>query len=236
VRLFAQFRSGEIAVLCSVAVLAIGFDEPCASCAILARPTLSLSMHIQQAGRVLRPFEGKADALILDHAGNTLRHGRPEDFVPPAALSQIDKRSDHKDKAERAALAACPACNAVYPSSARVCPECGHIRVRKSALVVVEGELRMVDADAHPEIAESAPTHAEVHAFYRMMLWACEMRGWKPGRAYFLTLRRFKLREHYQLPSEWRNHGPVPPDDAADRWLRNEVRRAAIAYQAGQAA
>ncbi len=234
-RLFAQFRAGEINVLCSVAVLAIGFDEPCASCAILARPTLSLSLHIQQAGRVLRPFDGKRDALILDHAGNTLRHGRPEDFVPPAALSQIDKRSDHKDKAERAEVASCPACGAVYPSASRVCPECGHIRVRKTKLVVLDGELRYVDVDECPE-AIGEPTMEDVRVFYRQMLWACESRGWKTGRAYYLTLRRFRLRDNHPLPKDWRLHGPIPPDDAADRWLRNEVRRAAIAYQAGKAA
>ena len=27
-----------------------------------------------------------------------------------------------------------------------------------------------------------------------MMMWACDHRGWKPGRAYYLTLRRFRLR------------------------------------------
>ncbi len=35
---------GDTRVLCSVAVLAVGFDEPAASCAILARPTLSMSL------------------------------------------------------------------------------------------------------------------------------------------------------------------------------------------------
>jgi superfamily II DNA or RNA helicase len=76
--LFAAFRAGTIRVLCSVFVLAIGFDEPRASCVILARPTLSLSLHIQQLGRGLRPFEGKADCLVLDHACNVARHGRVE--------------------------------------------------------------------------------------------------------------------------------------------------------------
>lgn len=234
-QLFAQFRAGEIKVLCSVAVLAVGFDEPCASCAILARPTLSLGLHIQQSGRVLRPFEGKVDALLLDHAGNTLRHGRPEDFVPPSTLSEIDKRSDRKTKGERAEVATCPVCSTVYPSSSRTCPECGHIRVRKTALVVLEGELRRVDLDEQPAVADE-PTDLDVRGFYRMMLYACEARSWKPGRAYYLTLRRFKLRENYPLPRGWQSDTPLPPDDAADRWLHNEVKRAQIAYKSRVAA
>ena len=52
-------------------------------------------------GRVPRPFAGKIDALILDHAGNTLGHGKLEDFEPPAELSTIEKR---KDKRAGAAL------------------------------------------------------------------------------------------------------------------------------------
>jgi DNA repair protein RadD len=230
-RLFAQFRAGEIKVLCSVAVLAIGFDEPCASCAILARPTLSLSLHIQQAGRVLRPFEGKSDALLLDHAANTVRHGRPEDFVPPSVLSEIDRHSDRKRKDARADVAACSVCGAVYPAASRACPDCGHLRVRKTAVVVVDGELRRVDVDEHPEAAEG-PTASEVRDFYRMMSWACASRGWKRGRAYYLTLRRFRLRDGYRLPSDWSLDDPLPPDEAADRWLTNENRRAQIAYRA----
>jgi len=232
--LFERFRSGEVRVLCSVGVLAVGFDEPCAACAILARPTLSLSLHIQQAGRVLRPFAGKADALLLDHAANTLRHGRPEDFRPPDSLSEVSKRTDRKQKGERAALVTCPECAAVYRATERVCPQCGHIRVRQTAMVVLDGELQRVDLDDHPE-AGAEPTEDDVHAFYRMMLWACEARDWKPGRAYYLTLARFKFRANFSLPRWWRTSAPLPPDDAADRWLRAELTRCRIAYKAARA-
>jgi DNA repair protein RadD len=50
--LFALFDARKVQVLCSVGVLAIGFDAPIAACAILARPTLSLALHIQQAAPV----------------------------------------------------------------------------------------------------------------------------------------------------------------------------------------
>nr|WP_207173461.1 helicase-related protein [Halochromatium glycolicum] len=82
-RIIDAFRTGEIKVLSSVNVLGIGFDYPGASCAILARPTLSEALHMHQMGRAIRKAEGKTDAVILDHAGNTLRFGLPEHFEVP---------------------------------------------------------------------------------------------------------------------------------------------------------
>ena len=52
-----RFRNGEITVLSSVACLSIGFDAPAASCLVLARPTKSLTLHLQQIGRGLRPSD-----------------------------------------------------------------------------------------------------------------------------------------------------------------------------------
>ena len=106
---------------------------------------------------MLRPFEGKHDALILDHAANALRHGRPEDFVPPQSLSHIDKRADRKTKDDRAEAVTCQVCLHVYPAASRTCPECGHIRARKTASVVLDGELQQVDLDDQPQAANEPP-------------------------------------------------------------------------------
>ncbi len=70
-----RLSSGRTQVLCNVGVLTEGWDCPATSCAILARPTQSVGLYLQMAGRILRPHPGKLDALILDHAGCTLQHG-----------------------------------------------------------------------------------------------------------------------------------------------------------------
>ena len=138
---FAQFDRGEIKVLSSVGVLGVGFDSPIASCAILARPTLSTMLHIQQSGRVIRPSEGKVDAVILDHAANSLRHGLPIDFVPPTELSEIDRASDKKRKdAERSELTTCRNCECIYDRSEDACPECGTPRTVHTKVDRVGGE------------------------------------------------------------------------------------------------
>ena len=78
-----KFARGEIRLLTNVALLGEGFDlsaiagtDVTIDAVILARPTQSLGLFLQQIGRALRPASGKI-AIILDHAGNTLRHGLP---------------------------------------------------------------------------------------------------------------------------------------------------------------
>lgn len=68
------FRKGDIQVLVNCMVLTEGFDAPIASCAVIARPTKSTPLYVQMVGRVLRPFPGKKDALVLDIAGATEEH------------------------------------------------------------------------------------------------------------------------------------------------------------------
>lgn len=113
-----RFRSGSLTVLSSVGVLTEGFDAPRAEVCILARPTMSLALYMQMIGRVLRPFGGKAGALVHDHAGNAIRFGGPTE---PRDYSLAASRT----KQQRPLHMACPLCLAVIPVSAVTCPECG---------------------------------------------------------------------------------------------------------------
>ena len=200
--LFAAFRRGDIKVLCSIGVLAVGFDEPVASCAVLARPTLSLSLHIQQAGRVMRPHEGKTDCIILDHAGNVQRHGRVEDFEPPE-LSEIDRHSDRKKKADSVTeLRPCPECRAVLEPKQRVCPECGHEISRAAEVIHIDAELTESTAAA-VERAE----RDQMRDLYLQLRYIGDSRGYKPGWAFM------KLKDAYgfSAPYGWKDLSPVPP-------------------------
>lgn len=70
----ARYSRGDVQVVCNCMVLTEGWDAPWTSAAVIARPTSSASLYVQMAGRALRPYPGKADALILDVAGVTGRH------------------------------------------------------------------------------------------------------------------------------------------------------------------
>lgn len=69
-----RFGDGDLDVIVNCMVLTEGFDEPRASCAIIARPTRSAALYVQMVGRVLRRFPGKTDALVLDVVGASLDH------------------------------------------------------------------------------------------------------------------------------------------------------------------
>lgn len=221
--LFARFDSREIRVLCSVGVLSIGFDAPVASCAVLARPTLSLALHVQQGGRVLRPFSGKTDALILDHAANTLRHGLLEDFVPPCELSMIDSTADRKKRREPLQAWVCPNCEAVNRAYADMCDECGQPRYRRTHAVVLDGELREVLEIPGEPLPGATPQH--VQDFYLMARWHAEHLGFNDGWAYYATMRRFGLQADLAkrlVPWRLREERAIAPDLEAKRWFRAE--------------
>jgi superfamily II DNA or RNA helicase len=81
----------------------------------LVRPTQSLTLHLQQIGRALRPKPHKA--VILDHAGNLLEHGLPDED----RLWSLDGMKRSKSQ-----LKTCPQCQAINPFKAVLCEACGH--------------------------------------------------------------------------------------------------------------
>ncbi|MBX3264844.1 MAG: DEAD/DEAH box helicase [Labilithrix sp.] len=61
-----DFREERTQVLCNVAVLTEGFDDPGVSCVAMARPTRSEGLYAQCVGRGTRLHPGKTDCLVLD--------------------------------------------------------------------------------------------------------------------------------------------------------------------------
>lgn len=149
-----RFRYGDIQILSSVAVLAVGFDAPEASCIVMARPTMSEMLFIQQAGRGPRLCEGKNDVILLDHAGNCARFGLPQNFVIPDLDNGTGKnkktveRDGHETKP-------CSECGFMILVGEKVCHNCGHERTRQSSVVQVDGDLIPLspEAEAHQKFA-----------------------------------------------------------------------------------
>lgn len=77
--ILAKFKAGIIKVVVNVGTLTTGFDYPELDTAIIARPTMSLSLWYQMVGRVIRPCPGK-DGWIIDLGGNLRRFGKVEDL------------------------------------------------------------------------------------------------------------------------------------------------------------
>ena len=141
--LIAEFGRGAINVLTSCDLISEGFDVPGIVSAILLRPTQSLSLYLQQVGRALRVAPGKPHALILDHVGNSARHGMPDDV---REWSLIGREGGRKSKAGEASARQCPTCYAMSPAAARACRECGaEFPAKPREVEVREGELSEVD-------------------------------------------------------------------------------------------
>jgi DNA repair protein RadD len=140
----ADFAAGRVKILTNVDLVGEGFDLPAIEAAILLRPTKSLTIFLQQVGRCLRPVAGKT-ALILDHAGNTFRHGLPDD---PRQWSLETTPKKKPGEAKEAAVKPCPSCQAVIRSTRRVCPYCGtDIAPPLNLPETVDGRLVEIDAE-----------------------------------------------------------------------------------------
>jgi superfamily II DNA or RNA helicase len=120
----ARLASGQTTVICNYGVLTEGFDCPRVSCIVLARITASRTLFRQMAGRGLRPYQGKADCVILDHGGNALRHGNVDYDVPYTI--------EGRPKKEKPEIIQCPDCALIVAYGTRVCPECGAVLVEMS--------------------------------------------------------------------------------------------------------
>lgn len=79
-RLINDFKQadGRLQVLVNVELFTEGFDCPAIDFVLLARPTRSLTLYLQQVGRALRPPPSGDEVLILDYAGLYNRFGFPE--------------------------------------------------------------------------------------------------------------------------------------------------------------
>lgn len=187
-----DFRAGQIEVLTSVDILSKGFDYPGAEVAVLARPTKSLSLYIQQAGRVLRisPTTNKTNCLILDHAGVTEAHG----FITDDRDIKLDmgnkvEASAKVEKKENKSICVCPSC--AFVKTTFVCENCGYEFKKKSQIISSEGyliEIKQDDVFKSKVVVKSISSilcadHAKLYGELKTM--AINL-NWKQGRAYFI--------------------------------------------------
>lgn len=76
-KIINDFKKGDVKVLCNVDIFGEGFDCPDVDFILLARPTKSLSLYLQQVGRGLRKTDNKDSVLIIDCVGSYTRFGLP---------------------------------------------------------------------------------------------------------------------------------------------------------------
>jgi superfamily II DNA or RNA helicase len=134
-----------------------------------------MALHRQQIGRVMRACPGKTGALILDHAGNTHRHGLPTDEI------SVSLEGEAKRKQE-AAPRTCKKCFAVTDSYPCWC--CGYEPEE------VVREIATKDGDLS-EIPPDSPEQRR--QWYAAQVAMVSDMGWKLGAAKYRYKQRYSV-------------------------------------------
>lgn len=143
-----RFEDGRIWILVNVDLFGEGFDVPACEVVIMARPTASLAVYLQQFGRALRILPGKLFGLIIDHVSNWKRHGFP-DKPHYWTMDRRDKRGKREKDPEDLPLTVCKNCSKPYEVFHFCCPYCGYEPIitpqQRQSIEQIAGDLMLLD-------------------------------------------------------------------------------------------
>jgi len=212
--ILGRLASGETEVVTNCMVLTEGWDCPEVGCCVLARPTKKMGLYRQMIGRVLRPAEEKADAIVLDHSGAVFRHGLPEDSVVwTLDPDQLAVSPEHAKRSERSetALIECTQCSAMRMGG-KPCPACGFMPKRPARDVVfADGNLSLVSGEARePSIEERIAFHAELR---QIALDRKHKSGW--------AAHQYRAKHGAFPPWAWNQYPEKAPTLATLGWVKS---------------
>lgn len=126
-----KFTRGEIQVLTNCDLFSEGLDLPGVDVVIMARPTMSFGMFVQQFSRCLTPAPGKEFGIIIDHVGNVLRMAARYGMPDTPRRWQLWREEGERQQREPDAIPhrVCESCALTYEAITMTCPFCGHTRV-----------------------------------------------------------------------------------------------------------
>ena len=202
-------------------ILTKGFDVPDVMIGVSARPfSKSFSSHVQQMGRVMRPYEGKEYGVWLDHSGNYLRFRKEWDELFEEGVTELKSESAEKAKKEPTEKekkeAKCPKCSCLWTWPSNVCGACGYERPIR-AVASVPGELQELQANG----ANARQINQD---FYSEILYYAKMRGYKEGWA------AHKYKEKFGVFPRGLTTAVKPTSNKTASWIKSRN----IAWAKGQ--
>jgi superfamily II DNA or RNA helicase len=218
-QILEQLRSGEIEVVSNCMILVEGYDLPDMGCIGICRPTKSLGLHLQMCGRGLRTAPGKENVIILDHAGNMARHGRPDDVI--TWTLETDQHAINKKHEARLRE---------YPENPWVeCKQCGEQRMRGEPCpncgyhpMPPARAVDVIDAD----LVELGVTQRAAFDRRRFFL---ELRGYqqtarkRDGTPYARGWAANQFRSKFGVypPWHWNDEPALNPPPETRRWIKS---------------
>lgn len=231
--LIDEFRKpdSEIIGLVSCEALAKGFDVTDIKIGIGARPyRKSLSGHIQQLGRVMRPHDGKDFALWLDHTGNMIRFMEDTNEVFQYGVKDLNnKEYDKKLRKEKTEKEKkdykCAKCGFIHTN--RICPSCGFERVVDRSRVH-NHEGRLSELDMKRRKLKANEWMADKRLVWREL--CCIANELKNGDKF--SAEKFALAQYRNLYGVWpQNSYSVDHSVKPRKEVRNKVRSMMWAYR-----
>lgn len=194
-------KDSSIVGLIATDILTKGFDCPDVMIGVSARPfSKSFSSHVQQLGRVMRPYPGKEFAVWIDHSGNYLRF---RDDWEDVFCNGVSELHDGKEKpkpeptAEEKEASKCPKCGSLWPKQSDTCSHCGFVRERKNTIEVVPGEL--YELQTQKELV--AKQQEAKKLFYYQLIQYARNRGFSEGFAYHKFKEKFGVFPRFRKPA-----------------------------------
>lgn len=206
----------QIHGLIATDILTRGFDVPDVKIGVSARPfSKSLSSHVQQMGRIMRPHHSKDFAVWLDHSGNYLRFREDWDSLYSEGVQELDDKVERakkeptiKEKEE----SKCPACGHLWPKYSDSCPACGHVRQRRNQVAAVAGHLE--------ELSTDVTRRENKQQFYSELVAYAMSKGYNPNWA------KHKYREKFGVWPKGLQDVPSPITGKTAQWIKSRM----IAY------
>jgi len=202
-----RFRDGEILGVVNCATLSRGSDFPRASILVDAYPLRkSFTELIQRYGRVLRTFEGKEFALIIDHAGNWMGfYDQIHMFYAfgPAELGDAEmakatrKKSKKSDKLKDKRVRSCRKCGTAWAADEETCLVCGAPRPKPKKKVeslvnmkyeFVEGRLDLFDEITGDTFSHDVNMWREICTYAKKQVPKDRGRAMRRAKATYKTL------------------------------------------------
>lgn len=188
-KIIADFRNGSVTILCNVDLISEGFDVPDCECAILLRPTHSLTLYIQQSMRCMR-YKPNKRAVIIDHVGNYARHGMPDDDRE-WTLEKKKRNKIQQEKEQAAKVLQCPECFFTFSpelsdGGRKICPHCGYMFPNKARTIEVQEETKLIKVVGF-KLDYSGPEQCQSYA---ELVEYAKQHGYKRGWAFYQAKKR----------------------------------------------
>ena len=191
-------------------ILTRGFDVPDVEIGVSARPfSKSFSSHVQQMGRIMRPYDGKKFGLWLDHSGNYIRFRKEWDTLFEEGVKELltagetaKKEPTEKEKTD----SKCPMCSALWISGFDHCYHCGYEKPKRD-LKVALGQLE--------ELGDMIIRPSDNQTFYSELIYYARLRGYKEGWA------AHKYKEKYGAFPRGLKTDPVQISFKTKNWIQS---------------